>query len=364
MENIVLWGAGKVAKKIVNGRSFFENKIHIIGIIDSDEKKWGNKLENYVIMSPDNIWKIVYDKIIVSTGLYFNEVKRQLICQYSINPKLIENSYYFAKKKLMMRYINSEDSDIKSIYYYLQKNSLNIFNYPFIKKYEDMNAEILYDVNAELYYVMHKGKRLYMKKSLDTMEKIKKYYCNICREQDKESPHLYLDSGFQVENGDIVVDIGAAEGYFSLEVIEKASKIYLIETDEKWIEALKYTFFLYKDKIVILNRFVSDYTADDVTTLDNVIKEKVNFIKMDIEGSEIEALKGAKNTIEYASRIRCAICAYHNDNDEIIIKRIAENYGMKCSYSRGYMYYPEGEKQCFLSPILRRGIVRCEKNNY
>ncbi|MDR0306465.1 MAG: FkbM family methyltransferase [Chitinispirillales bacterium] len=48
------------------------------------------------------------------------------------------------------------------------------------------------------------------------------------------------------------------------------------------------------------------------------LREKVTFIKMDIEGAEMEALKGAKNTI-LRDRPRLAICIYHSDEEMIAI---------------------------------------------
>ena len=51
-----------------------------------------------------------------------------------------------------------------------------------------------------------------------------------------------------------------------------------------------------------------------VTGLDSVVKGKVTFIKMDIEGAEYEALKGAKNIIS-THHPKLAVSIYHKDED-------------------------------------------------
>lgn len=59
-----------------------------------------------------------------------------------------------------------------------------------------------------------------------------------------------------------------------------------------------------------------------VVTLDEIVQnEKVAFIKMDIEGSELAALQGAVNTIR-RDKPFCAICIYHKPGDMLAISHI------------------------------------------
>jgi FkbM family methyltransferase len=51
-----------------------------------------------------------------------------------------------------------------------------------------------------------------------------------------------------------------------------------------------------------------------VDTIDNIVKERVDFIKLDIEGAEQDAISGAINTIKKYHPI-LAICIYHKAED-------------------------------------------------
>ena len=79
-----------------------------------------------------------------------------------------------------------------------------------------------------------------------------------------------------------------------------------------------------------------------VKKIDDIVgEEPVNLIKMDIEGSELRALKGAKKTIE-KNKPALAICAYHKTEDLITlpqyIKSLNKNYKL---YLRRHSFITE-----------------------
>jgi hypothetical protein len=63
-------------------------------------------------------------------------------------------------------------------------------------------------------------------------------------------------------------------------------------------------------------------TIVPLTTIDRIVSElelsRVDFIKMDIEGAESNAIRGAAETLE-RFRPRMAIASYHNDDDLEVI---------------------------------------------
>jgi FkbM family methyltransferase len=75
----------------------------------------------------------------------------------------------------------------------------------------------------------------------------------------------------------------------------------------------------------------------EVDALDNLIKEKVDYIKLDIEGAEQDAINGARETIKKHKPI-LAICVYHKAEDwykipEMVLE-IRDDYDV---YLRHYM---------------------------
>lgn len=230
-----------------------------------------------------------------------------------------------------------------------------MFPYENTRKYSKNDIEVIYDISCKMNYVMHNGKRLYFPARFD--KSIKNYYNALRKEQDAQSPHRYEVDGFIVREGDIIADVGAAEGNWALDNIEKAGRVYLFETDGFWVEALSKTFEPWKEKVTIVNKFVSNKNTKNETTLDEYFKDKrLDFIKADIEGAEISLLLGAKNVLADNSNLKLLICTYHRQDDGKRIKEILESSGYYTEYSQKYMLYindPELEE-----PYIRRGLIR------
>lgn len=250
------------------------------------------------------------------------------------------------------------DPEIKEIIDYIEKEQkIDIFNYVFTKEYDALPVEIVLDEASQMRYVPYKGRKIFFPRNWDE-QRIANYYCSIAREQDERSPHCYAGTAIgAVAEGDVVVDAGAAEGIFALDVIDRARKIYLVESDWEWIEALEQTFREEREKVQIICGFLDCVHQGDHVSIDGLFEqEEINFIKMDIEGFEKPALQGAVRTLQTSKNMRCAVCTYHCREDEEWIRNMLQRYGFETETSRGYMWMDDS-MESYLNAELRRGLI-------
>ena len=140
----------------------------------------------------------------------------------------------------------------------------------------------------------------------------------------------------EIHSGDVVLDIGAHIGYYTLQfanLVGSTGKVYAFEPEPKNFELLKKNVQINKhDNVVLIQKIVSDKVGiveffiskfDSIgnklfksngehetkeyaikiesTTLDEYFKdskEKIDFIKMDIQGGEGKATLGMKNLLK------------------------------------------------------------------
>lgn len=152
-----------------------------------------------------------------------------------------------------------------------------------------------------------------------------------------------------VKSDDVAVDAGASIGYFTLLLARQAKEVYSFEPTTNQFPVLEENVRLngYQN-VKLFNTALAEETkkirinanADfqgvdvDAVALDDVLPEKVDFIKMDIDGSEPQALKGLIKTIERNPQLKMIIECYpeyikrlgHNPEDMLAILDKYFNY--------------------------------------
>lgn len=250
--------------------------------------------------------------------------------------------------------INEEQ---KEVLRYLEQNPVTTYPYPFNEKYLTENIEVFHDRDSSMHYVVHEGRRLYFKRRWG-VKRIRRAWSELLKEQDPGSPHRYLTGNFGISAEDVVADIGAAEGNFALSAVEKVKKIYLFEYDSEWTEALEMTFAPWKDKVTIINRYVSDTDQGKFIRFDSLFRNNndVTFIKIDVDGYEQKVLDGCSELLGSNVPLKIVLCTYHKAEDEHDFTALLLEKGFKVEPSSGYtiFYYDKKLK----APWLRRGLIR------
>lgn len=147
----------------------------------------------------------------------------------------------------------------------------------------------------------------------------------------------YLVEGFIPEPGAVVIDGGVFDGGTAALFSEMGYKVYGFEMDKKNFEIAKKV--AEEKNFVVENLSLGSYKHEmhynpgggsgnswnfkgseitQVTTLDSYVREnkipRVDFIKLDVEGAELDILKGARISIARWKPI-LAISAYHKWDD-------------------------------------------------
>jgi FkbM family methyltransferase len=188
---------------------------------------------------------------------------------------------------------------------------------------------------------------------------------------------IYDSDAVAVKSGDVVLDCGANVGVFTRTALDRGARLVVaIEPAPGTVECLRRNFEkeIAGGRVIVVPKGVWDHpdvlelaeggdgntTGDSfvvgqdrknkvkvpLTTIDLLAAElglqRVDFIKMDIEGAEKEALRGAAETIR-KDHPRMAIAAEHLEDDATAIPRTVH------AIWSGYHVRPSSCKDAFLS---------------
>ncbi|OPX45654.1 hypothetical protein CLHUN_05910 [Ruminiclostridium hungatei] len=368
--NILLYGAGSAGIAFLHYLRKYD--ITPSAFIDGDQKKWGTKCEGIDVLSPESIIKTFGENILVIVTIN-TDGKRY--CK-SFDEALRIGGHTGVHKRL-------KELGIRNIVdYTFFRNCYELFlgdeyNLPscsdvyLMKEKKDNLKEVFEmltdDFSKETYYKIVKFRMLDDSIEIPTLKQDYQYF----------EPELYKP----IQN-ETFVDCGAFNG-ISLRTflsLNKAfSRYYAFEPDSTNFKALsQYVSTLTEEtrnKIELFEcavehragvdtlyklegpgSFMSSLGKEPVKTIDidNALNgNKATYIKMNIEGSELEAIKGCSETIKKYKPI-LAVAAYHKTWDlweiPLLVKTMFSGYKV---YLRSYMnhisfvYYfiPEGREQ-------------------
>lgn len=359
---IVIWGTGGLAKLFIDRKGLYKND-KIVAFVDNNPLLWGKSFLNKPILRPRELSRVEYDQVIIcaSDDTHIRQQLINLLWVSEFKIKSIKEIDRYYTSKIIEKYKGSGDADIQKAISYYKENGLSIFGdySPGLTEYEVHRDEGGHP------FVIYDEKRIYYPDSYPFLERDnKEYLSDIMYEQKENSPHLYIkDNEYDlIPSGASVVDAGCCEGNFAIRFVDRVSKLYLVEPDPIWVECLKKTFHPFRDKVVICDKALARYDSGATVTLDSLLRgQKIDYLKMDIEGAEVDALLGAQDTL-LKNNVNCSICSYHKMNDEKNIRFILGSLGYQTEVSGGYMFYMYDEN-IYESLDLRRGIVYAHKGN-
>jgi FkbM family methyltransferase len=207
----------------------------------------------------------------------------------------------------------------------------------------------------------------------------------------REKAFMFL---LRTEASGIALDCGANIGYCTLSLAEKCEKVLAFEPDERSYKLLEKNMaghkncFLFRDALgehIGLIGFKKDKRPNlsRVTTKGkklvrcvtiDTLEEPFNFIKMDIEGGEVAALKGARRTLSEATNIKLLIEVhpqmYGPDNNFSDVLWWLVNAGYKFSYVinakgksavieekyKAYTFFPNYERKIYKNIVPEDAI--------
>ncbi|MBR1580322.1 MAG: FkbM family methyltransferase [Selenomonadaceae bacterium] len=183
----------------------------------------------------------------------------------------------------------------------------------------------------------------------------------ICYYRFAVEPQYWL-APFTVAEGDIAIDGGAYDGNTAIDFLKQGATVYSFEMDHKNYQkclqlAEKYHFTA--ENLGLSSRestasYVSQGSGSYMTSmgggevakfidLDTYVSRhdvpRIDYIKLDIEGAELDCLKGAaKSIIRWKPKM--AVCAYHKPEDIWTLARYIKS--LRSDYEFAFRHYSIG----------------------
>lgn len=330
MDNVYIFGAKVLGRKILT--NFRNIDIEPVAFIDNNKAIQGTCIDGKKIISLEQVDKNCNPVIVVASTLYTNEILNQLV----------SNGYTKNLTPPILTLWNSDN--------FPQEFLLTDFQEDLIENKHEYIKLLSYLEDEKSKYIL--SNIIKLRKTLDFK------YMESCF--DNEQIQYFDTNIIQIREDEVFIDGGAFNGDTSMEFIKNSHNrykmIYLFEPDDKLLDEAKNNLKLYAN--VNYNNYgiysksgfcyfkstgATDGAIDKkgdmkikTISLDEFIKEPPSFIKLDIEGGEIDAIFGSKNYIK-KYKPKMAIAVYHNSYDIWKIPKLIKS--INCKYKFYLRHY-------------------------
>lgn len=306
LKNRKLWIFGAPgAQRIIQELEKYGNPWEIAGIIDNDKRKWGSVRGVIPVSNPNILQNEDTEKtVVLISGMHTGEIGRQL-------EQMQIHNYY---SEFWM------SSEIKDCYKFeTDTDKINL-----VKGFlSDQHSKDVLDA------IVEKRKIGFMDYTDINEWSETEYFLEEFWRPDKCGKEVFVDGGGYT--GDTIEEFinwtkGNYQRVYSFEPQKDKARI-IGEKMWQWGDKVRFyekglwscdTSLSFENGNDMYSGRIVDTTGKEevieTVSLDEVVKEKVTFLKLDIEGAEIEALKGAKNIIQ-RDKPKLAICIYHKPDD-------------------------------------------------
>ncbi len=302
-KKICIFCAGKQGKFVAS--DLMEKDVEILAFCDNDESKTDGSFayKGIPCIPFEELLKIKDDVVVLVATALYEEIFEQL------------------KKHNFKTIYNAQEFRIRFCDFF-ENNS--------IEKFQD-------EINKAYSYLSDEKSKEVFSFCLNI------WASNVFSYKEIKTDHQYFEKGIvNIKHDEVFVDVGAFDGdsfeefilnapngfekYIAFELNPNNAKVFrekLLKFDEKIAE-----------KVTIIEKGVSNVNAEiflgndtnsskisddnmdnsikgEIVRIDDVLDEKITFLKMDIEGAELDALEGSKELIK-KYKPTLAICVYHH----------------------------------------------------
>lgn len=352
-KQVIIWGTGEKGDLVYKLYKNYSNEHKVLYYADNNQEKWGGEKNYRKVISPIDVKKLALEdeNLLIIIGTENLTIKQQLL------------SYGILEKNIDTKVLGIAKDSFK----FVEKTPFNIINENY-QNFESVYNSLEDTLSKQIYLGI-----LNMKISLDNS-----YIEGL---NSPENEQYFAKDLIKLTENEIFVDCGSFNGdtlnSFLVNSNRKFSKYIAFEADKRIFGELNkkiveenlinadistYNYAVWHKEDVL--RFQTGGTSGNVSfdgdievqanSLDNVLEDThVTFIKMDIEGAEVDALLGAEMSIKNNHPI-LAICLYHDLEHYYQIPNLIKKFNPEYKlFIRHYRDLFDLETVCYAIPKSR-----------